>query len=791
MRMKKHGVRLLLLAVFSVLLSVFLTLVIETPGFMILAHSFQPRLLFVFIAALFFYAFLLGLWVFYSRFAAALFAAPQEDVLAADFLTYLPILLLSLAPLTLIHYLTSDDLLSRLELYGYGLVFCILYLKILQAARWAKQGRTPWAAWSKRFEALSLRKKLTVLFIASLLVFNAGSLILLHKGVSFSGDQPHYLLIDHSLLHDGDFDLANNYQNRDYLAYMPTGTTIKPHVVPGARPSSQYSFHSPGISFLLLPFYALGSLFGKSFLIFFLRFGVSLFGAALGLQVFLFALKEWKNERLALVLWALLSFTTPVYFYSIHVYPELVITLFSFTVFRLFRFPQSLSTKNLFWSGLLLSLFIWFHALKYIFLLAPLFIYCLWVLARTRRPLKDYSLFFLFPIVITGIYFFFQKSLYGSYSLSSISWRGSLGASESISYLKWLFTGIPFRYRWESLAGYFLDQKDGLLLYAPIYFFSLLGLVEMLKRKKRDFLLLLFIAAPYVLVSAFLTQRAGYSPQARPVVSVIWAAMIFLGYYLVHNRKKLFSRLFSGAVFLSLLFVWLLLQNPLNLYQETTLGATDRGGGLFYLLSNLNFQLPRYLPSFLKLEDGRWPPNFIWLGAVVLFIILYLIFKDPRWKIRFSLAPLFALGGFLAFFIWFVLFPRLILLNPVPATFPGGEKITFYQLSRVARIVQPGRFLLPEDNRAYLFTFVSREKNKAIEFELGSEDGDYSYDLTLFDQSFAKGKTEKEMKKLAFAQPPSYQMKTQSLYLVRLWLRKTSPGSTPASPFLFALRPVN
>jgi len=47
------------------------------------------------------------------------------------------------------------------------------------------------------------------------------------------------------------------------------------------------------------------------------------------------------------------------------------------------------------------------------------------------------------------------------------------------------------------------------------------------------------------------------------------------------------------------------------------------------------------------------------------------------------------------------------------------------------------------------------------------------------------------MKKLAFAQPPSYQTKNQSLYLVRLWLRRTSPGSTPARPFLFALRPVN
>jgi len=789
--MKKYGAHLLLLAIFSFLLSLFLILVVEAPGYTVLAHSFQPRLLFVFIAALFFFGLLVGLWVLYSRLAAAVFGVLYEDVLEADFTAYFPILLLPLAALTLTRYLTAQDLLSRLKLFSYGLVFCVIYLKIVQAAGFGKRGRAPWAAWPKKFEALPLRKKLASLFIASLLVFNAGSLILVHKGISFSGDEPHYLLIDHSLLHDGDFDLANNYQHRDYSTYMPSGATIQPHVVPGAKPGGQYSFHSPGTSFLLLPFYAFGSLFGKSLLVFFLRFGMSLFGAALGLQVFLFAREEWKNERLAFILWALTSFTTPVYFYSVHVYPELVIALFAFTVFRFFRFPQSLAANKLLWAGLLLSLFIWFHALKYIFLLAPLFLYGLWVLAKSRRPLRDYASFFLFPVVITGLYFFFQKSLYGSYSLSSISWRGSLGAKESISYLKWLVTGIPFRYRWESLAGYFLDQKDGLLFYAPIYFFSLLGIVEMLKRRRRDLFLLLFITAPYVLVSAFLTQRAGYSPQARPIVSVIWAAVIFLGYYLVNNRKKIFSRLFSGAVLVSLLFVWLLLQNPLNLYQETTQGATERGGGLFCLLSNLNFQLPRYLPSFLKLEDGRWPPNGIWLGLVAIFILLYLVLKDPRWKFTFSLAPLFALAGLLIFFVWFVLYPRLILINSVPAAFQGGERITFYQPSRVARMVRPGRFLLPEDNRAYLFTFVSRTKFRSIEFETGSDEGDYSFDLALFDQSYVKGKTEKEVKKIILNDPPSYQMKNQSLYLIRLWLRRASVGSVSVHPFLFSFRPVN
>ena len=36
-----------------------------------------------------------------------------------------------------------------------------------------------------------------------------------------TGDEPYYLLIAHSLVHDGDFELSNNFANQDYRAYYP------------------------------------------------------------------------------------------------------------------------------------------------------------------------------------------------------------------------------------------------------------------------------------------------------------------------------------------------------------------------------------------------------------------------------------------------------------------------------------------------------------------------------------------------------------------------------------------
>ncbi len=94
----------------------------------------------------------------------------------------------------------------------------------------------------------------------TLLAFNSGAL-LVSQGGTFSGDEPHYLLICHSLLRDGDFELTNNYEHRDYAGYMMFEGKIAAHVVPGAEPGSRYSFHSPGVPFLMLTFYALGVLF--------------------------------------------------------------------------------------------------------------------------------------------------------------------------------------------------------------------------------------------------------------------------------------------------------------------------------------------------------------------------------------------------------------------------------------------------------------------------------------------------------------------------------------------------
>jgi len=761
----------------------------QISDFTIQSHSLSLKALpFLFLSILFFIL-LLGICIGYSRVVAHFFKLDLAKALNHDLLTYIPLLFLVLLPLLLFHYLDSDDLCTRSQVLIGSVLVSFLYLKAVSLYQFSRETQPLLAGVRKKLSLISFHKKLLILFVTSLLLYNGGSMLLTSSGHTFTGDEPHYLLITHSLLKDGDFNLANNYANRDYADIMLSQVHIQPHTAP--RTQGRYSFHSPGTSLLLFPFYALGSLFGGKFLVFLIRFGMSIFGALLGIQVFLYIFQEWKNEKLALGVWFFFSFSSPIFFYSLHVYPEIIIALFSLTAFRLVRFSQSFSRLTLLMLGFLLSCFVWFHAIKYIPLLIPLFIYSLWTLWKNHKIGWRILYFLTFPVVLTSIYFLFQYSLYSSLSLSSVSWRGAMTPQESLSYLRAVIFDIPFRTRWETLAGYFLDQRDGLLLYAPVYFFVFLGGVEMMRRNFRFLLLILFLSAPYVLNSAFLTQRTGYAPQARPLISVSWIFAILIGYFLVYNAKKTFSLIFHIFAFSGLCFVFLLLKNPLALYQLTTVGSIERAGRLFLLLSNLHFSLPKYLPSFLKMDNSGWIPNYAWIGSLFLFITLYIAVKKHDFRMKLPSHLLMISMGLLVVFFWLVLYPRTVLLYPTHTTYSSGQKITFYSLGREAKMVEPGIFHLPRDNRPYVFHFTSWREIKEFRIDFGSTEGTFDVNLSFFDYELYKGDTTPAVRTLYLPSPTSYRLKNTNLYRLSIYLKRKSGVISFSKPFLFSVLPLN
>ncbi len=757
----------------------------QASAFTITHRNFSPSPSSIILLTSLFLVLLLAIWILYAKAASSLLAQKQTDVLARDFLTFLPVIFLSLTPLSLAHYISAGDLRSRLGLFLWGIAGAFLYLKVVETNRWAEGGSAPWQEWGRRFVALSDRKKLLLLFCAGLLVFNTGSLLMTVEGFSFTGDEPHYLMISHSLLHDHDFDLANNYARKDYSGFMLIEGEIAPHVVSGAEPGRLHSFHSPGVAFLLLPFYALGGLLkGKAFILV-IRLGISLWAALFAVQVYLLARREWGKESLAGQIWLLTSFVSPVFFYAIHVYPEIIVAFLALAVYRLLRHSPTLTSSKAALCGLCLASFVWFHALKYIALFVPFYAYGFWMVLKKSRSKVGLILYLAIPAAVILLYLQFQHALYGTYSLFAVSWaRPTTGTEEGLlKFARAVVFDIPLRDRLETLVGYFLDQRDGLLLYSPLYFFALLGAWEMFKRKRRDLLILLFLAGPYVLLSAALTQRTGYAPQARPLVAVIWALVICLGYFLNHNRKTVFSRLAHGAAAAGFLLTFLLLRHPASLYQETTRGATQRGGGLFYLLSNLHFDFTRWLPSFLKVEDRNWLPNLVWPALIALFVVVYAFSKKRAVYPKFSFHVALASVGVAVFFIWLVLYPRLVLVNPTRLALPSGRRITFYSLSRSARLVKPVQFFLREDSRSYRFYLTTGQPIEELGITLGSTFGEYDCVLKIFDQTVFQGRTTGDLQRLRIPHPPRYKLGAKSFYELFLDLGKGSGPIGDQKPF--------
>ncbi len=766
----------------------------EVDGFSIDRHSFRldaPAFAVLFVAA---FGLLVVLWRWTSKAMARRASIDIYDAARRNVWTFAPLLALGLAPLAAAHYIGRDDLRARLQILLFGAVGLVVVLQAVLAARLRAASPKKKDGAIDRFVSWPAGRRVAVLFVASLLLFTAGAALLISQGVSFSGDEPHYLLMTHSLLHDGDLDLANNYAGRDYSAYMPP-VPLERHVVPGRRPGSAYSFHSPGTAFLMLPFYAAGSLFGTAGLVFWIRLGMAVFGALFAVQLYLLARSLLEDERRALAVWALAVAATPVFFYSIHVYPEIIAGLLALVVYRWFRAPTGLTRGRIALGGALLAALIWFHALKYIFITAPLLLVGLWALAVRRKERRAESLaLFLVPFaLLTALYFVFQSSLYGSASLSTVSWKGSLAGGETLSYVKSLLTDIPFRFRWETLAGYFLDQKDGLLFYAPVYAFAFLGFAGMLRRGGRaagTALEMAFVAAPYILVSAFLTQRTGYAPQARPLVSVIWAFAVGVGWFLADNRNRMFRWLAGVAAAAGVAVTVLLLRNPAALYQETTQGSTERGGALFYVLSNLHHRVTTALPSFIKTAEGRWLPNFVWIAALAVLVVIYLAAARRTGKAwPFAVPVSIGAGAAVLLFVGLVLFPRPVLLDPAGVAYPDGPRLTFFSLSRVARQVEPGRFLLPQDGRSYIFTFRSLGPLSKLRLETGSREGDYGVTVDYFDKTVFRGTIARDLKAVALDAPPAYDWKGSSLYWLTIRVDAAAGTRPETTPCVFAITP--
>ncbi len=357
------------------------------------------------------------------------------------------------------------------------------------AAGWSLSRLVPTLTWPR----VGLSR--WAVFVVSLLLYVA--LGLRFSGAAgFGGDEPHYLVITHSLLADHDLDIANNHEHRDYKAFYPG--ELRPDYLQRSQSGQIYSIHAPGLPLALVPAYAVGGASGAVV-------AIALLAALTALAIFDLA-ASLTSGRTATIVWLATCLTVPWVPHAWLIYPELPGALIvAWSALWLWR--GNASPARAFAHGLLLASLPWLHT-KFIVLLALLAA----LQALRLWPRVKAVAFLAAPIAVSltaWLYFFYRT--YGT-----LDPEAPYGSSTQLNVL---MQNIP-----HGMLGLLFDQKFGVVAYSPIYLLAVAGLVMMW----RDPALRLYasslvgVAALFLLSSTrFYMWWGGSSAPARFFVPVV------------------------------------------------------------------------------------------------------------------------------------------------------------------------------------------------------------------------------------------------------------------------------
>jgi hypothetical protein len=268
-------------------------------------------------------------------------------------------------------------------------------------------------------------------------------------------DEPHYLVIAHSLLVDHDLDIENNHAQRDYRDFF--GGELRPDYLQRGRHGEIYSIHAPGLPALLLPAYAIAGYRGAVAFI-------CLLAALAALAVFELS-EAIAGRGPALVAWAATCLTVPWVPHAWLIFPEMPGALVvAWAVLWLWKpLPDALAIW--FGRGIALALLPWLHT-KFVVLLAMLTGF---LLLRLWPRLKA-SATLVAPIGVSAVLW-----------LCSFYWMYGVFDPEA-PYGSYTRTFIRLENIPRGLLGLLFDQKFGLLAYAPVYVLAAAGFWIMMRR---------------------------------------------------------------------------------------------------------------------------------------------------------------------------------------------------------------------------------------------------------------------------------------------------------------------
>jgi hypothetical protein len=433
------------------------------------------------------------------------------------------------------------------------------------------------------------------IFLASTVAFGAAAWRLTDTPLFPGGDEPHYLVITQSLLHDGDLKIENNHRLEEYRAYF--NGSLKPDYLALGKDGQIYSIHPVGLPLLAAPAFALGG-----------------YHAVVAMLVVMAALAaallwQWAREitgsvRAATFAWAATALTAPFLFNSFTVYPEIPAALA--VMLAIGWRPDAASAGVMLCRGAAIGALPWLST-KYAPMAAAVAMVALLRTGGNRRAMVA----LVAPIAIAfAVWFGFFFVIWGSVSPSA-----PYGLQEAMT-LKYLVRGAP---------GLIFDQEYGVVWTAPVLVMAFVGVIQMLRSggaaARRGLELTIIFGALLCTVGAFHVWWGGEASAGRPVASGI----LLFGIPIASLFASAEARPSARAGFHVLLATSLAIAMTLAVVQGGALLHNDRDASAVLLdWASPTWPLSSAFPSFLSAPlFGAIGRTAAWLalGALVAWMV--------------------------------------------------------------------------------------------------------------------------------------------------------------------------
>ena len=339
------------------------------------------------------------------------------------------------------------------------------------------------------------------------------------------GDEPHYLLIAHSLLVDHDLKVSNNYEHGDYLTYYPG--RLWPHYARPGRDGSLYSLHAPGLPVLIAPALAVG---GYRAVVLW----IAVIGALGTLFVWKAAYALTSDVTAAWVAWAAAALTAPAVLESTLIYPDAVAgTVLGAGVLAMLT-ASSLSIQRAAALGLGIGLLPWLHT-RFAPLAGILTVAVAFRLMGTPGGWRRWwrtLLGLVSPIVVSvTAWLLFFAYVYGTFDpLAAYDAQSPLQPERVVS----------------GVLGLVADQEFGLIPNAPVHLLWIGGALALSRHHKRLLIELACVAIPYVLAVAAFPNWFGGSTPGRYLAPLVFPLAVTVA--ALWSRQDDFGRSLSVAL---------------------------------------------------------------------------------------------------------------------------------------------------------------------------------------------------------------------------------------------------